>query len=91
MTPVLQNPFVEVVIPSASKAAAPMPHAPAEGAAATDLLEISFAELVKRGFDEEGFLNDLEPLPAFLIDPRQQYLQAADLIPVLAVLAGERP
>ena len=38
--------------------------------------------------DEEAFLNDIEPLPAFLISPRQEYLKAAELIPVLRVLAG---
>lgn len=38
--------------------------------------------------DEEAFLSDLEPLPAFLCAPSQEYLRANDLIPVLAVLAG---
>lgn len=38
--------------------------------------------------DEEAFLNDLEPLPAFLIDPSPKYLEASEIIPVLKVLAG---
>lgn len=42
-----------------------------------------------RGFDVEAFMNDLEPLPAFLISPRPEYLKAAEIIPVLKVLAGE--
>lgn len=36
--------------------------------------------------DEEAFLNDLEPLPAFLSAPR--HLSATDLMPVLMTLAG---
>lgn len=38
--------------------------------------------------DEEQFLIDTEPAPAFLSAPRPEYLRAAELVPVLAVLAG---
>lgn len=38
--------------------------------------------------DVDAFMNDLEPLPAFLVAPSQAYITATDLIPVLEVLAG---
>lgn len=40
--------------------------------------------------DAEAFMNDIEPLPAFLSAPSQSYLRASDLIPVLETLAGVR-
>jgi hypothetical protein len=38
--------------------------------------------------DEIAFMEAVEQPPAFLADPRPEYLAATDLIPVLAVLAG---
>ncbi len=38
--------------------------------------------------DEARFLADLEPAPAFLSAPSPEYLQAADIMPILAALAG---
>lgn len=38
--------------------------------------------------DVEAFMNDIEPLPAFLIDPSPEYLRANEMMPMLAVLAG---
>lgn len=77
----LPNPFAfaEVVMPSASKAAAPMPFAPAEGAAADpfDGPDIPLADLAIRGFSVAAFLNAMVPP-----------LHADELIPVLQVLAG---
>lgn len=50
--------------------------------------DLLLAELIARGFDVDGFLNDIEPLPAFLLNPRPEYLRANEMIPMLAVLAG---
>lgn len=38
--------------------------------------------------DVEAFMADIEPLPAFLINPSPEYLRANEMIPMLAVLAG---
>jgi len=38
--------------------------------------------------DEAAFMAAIEPAPAFLANPRPEYLRAIDLIPMLAVLAG---
>lgn len=38
--------------------------------------------------DERSFVEALEEPPAFLASPRPEYLEAAELIPVLKVLAG---
>lgn len=38
--------------------------------------------------DVEAFMNDIEPLPAFLVAPSQQYLTATEIYPVLQTLAG---
>lgn len=38
--------------------------------------------------DEVAFMNDIEPLPAFLLKPSPEYLRANEMIPMLAVLAG---
>jgi hypothetical protein len=38
--------------------------------------------------DEGAFMDAIEQPPVFLSDPRPEYLAATDLIPVLAVLAG---
>lgn len=64
---------------------------PVLGAAADpiDGPDIPLTELTARGFDEAAFLADIEPLPAFLIDPSPKYLEAAEIIPVLQVLAGD--
>lgn len=37
--------------------------------------------------DEEKFMADIEPMPSFLSAPSPEYLRAAEIIPVLAVLA----
>jgi hypothetical protein len=37
--------------------------------------------------DEEKFMADIEPMPSFLSAPREEYLRAAEIIPLLAVLA----
>ncbi len=39
--------------------------------------------------DEAAFMNDLEPLPAFLVAPSQSYITAIEIIPILLTLAGE--
>ncbi len=39
--------------------------------------------------DEAAFMNDLEPLPAFLVAPSQSYITATEIIPILLTLAGE--
>ncbi len=38
--------------------------------------------------DVEAFLNDIEPLPAFLGTPRHEYLDAVAMRPIVEVLAG---
>lgn len=38
--------------------------------------------------DEVAFMNDIEPLPAFLHNPSPEYLRANEMMPMLAVLAG---
>ena len=38
--------------------------------------------------DEDRFMADLAEMPAFLVNPSPEYLKAAELMPVLAVLAG---
>ena len=89
----LPSPFLSAVEPaatlSADSAAAPCLTDPTVAAADQfDGPDIPLAELVRRGFDQAGFLNDCEPLPAFLSAPSQSYLRATDLIPVLQTLAG---
>lgn len=37
--------------------------------------------------DVDAFIAAIEPAPAFLSDPSPEYLRAAELMPVLAVLA----
>ena len=93
--PTLPNPFEfagGAEHPPVDKAVASAPRTPVhEGAAADpiDSPDIPLAELTRRGFDEAAFLNDIEPLPAFISAPSQEYLQAAEIIPVLKVLAGD--
>lgn len=91
----LPNPFTSSAVAhpaTVDEAAAPSSTTGTDDAAADpfDGPDIPLAELVRRGFDERGFLNDCEPLPAFLVAPSQSYLCATDLIPVLQVLAGAR-
>lgn len=38
--------------------------------------------------DEEQFMAELAEMPAFLVNPSPEYLQALDILPVLRVLAG---
>jgi hypothetical protein len=38
--------------------------------------------------DEDQFMAEVEELPAFLSAPSPEYLRAADIMPVLKVLAG---
>ena len=38
--------------------------------------------------DVEAFMNDIEPMPAFLSAPSQRYLTASEITPVLKILAG---
>lgn len=80
----LPNPFQSAVEPaamlSADSAAGPCLTDPTVPAA--DQFESRFV------LDVEAFMNDIEPLPAFLSAPSQSYLKANDLIPVLQVLAG---
>jgi hypothetical protein len=78
--PTMPNPWTESAVAHPATVDAAADH--------FDGPDIPLAELVKRGFDEAGFLNDLEPLPAFLIAPSQRYLSATDLMPVLQTLAG---
>lgn len=52
-----------------------------------DGADIPLDELVRRGFDVDGFVSDCEPLPAFLSAPSQAYRAATELRPVLSVLA----
>lgn len=90
MTP-LPNPFESAAAhPATADEAAASPSAPVLDAAAElfDGPDIPLAKLVGRGFDVDGFLNDCEPLPAFLIAPSQQYLSATEIYPVLQTLAG---
>lgn len=87
----LPNPFDTGATPVAPVEAAASPNlAGADGAAADpfDGPDIPLAELVSRGFDPSGFLNDCEPLPAFLSAPSQRYLTATEIYPVLQTLAG---
>ncbi|MCK1671040.1 hypothetical protein [Bradyrhizobium sp. 150] len=37
--------------------------------------------------DEDRFMADIEEMPAFLSAPREEYLRAAEIIPMLAILA----
>lgn len=39
--------------------------------------------------DEEKFMADIEEMPSFLSAPRAEFLRAAELMPLLKVLAGE--
>jgi hypothetical protein len=40
--------------------------------------------------DEDRFAADIEEMPSFLSAPREEYLRAAEIMPVLKVLAGHR-
>lgn len=86
----MPNPFDTGATPVVPVEAAASPNlAGADDAAADpfDGPDIPLVELVKRGFDPHGFLNDCEPLPAFLSAPSQAYEAATELPPVLQVLA----
>ncbi len=90
---ILPNPFQSAVEPaamlSADSAAAPCLTDPTVAAADQfDGADIPLDELVRRGFDPAAFVNDCEPLPAFLVAPSQQYLTATEIYPVLQTLAG---
>lgn len=50
--------------------------------------DLPMHELIARGFSPSAFLNDLEPLPAFISAPSQQYLAATEIRPIVDVLAG---
>ncbi len=57
----------------------------------TDALVNPWLEEESRfSLDVEAFMNDIEQLPAFLVSPSRKYLEAAELIPVLRVLAEAR-
>lgn len=74
---VLPNPFDDFA--SAERAAvASLPPASTGDAAAESRFVL----------DEEAFLNDLDPLPAFLVNPSPEYLSAREILPVLRALAG---
>jgi hypothetical protein len=79
--PTLPNPFDSAVAHPATvdEAAAPSPVALAMDAAADRFV-----------LDEEAFLNDIEPLPAFISAPSQGFLRAVEIVPLLRVLAGMR-
>jgi hypothetical protein len=38
--------------------------------------------------DENQFMADVAEMPAFLVNPSPEYLEALDVMPVLRVLAG---
>jgi hypothetical protein len=59
-------------------------------AAAPDLTDppVAAAEESRFVLDEAGFMNDIEQLPAFLISPRREYLDAAQIRPIVDVLAA---
>jgi hypothetical protein len=38
--------------------------------------------------DEDQFMAEVAEMPAFLVDPSPEYLEAVDIMPVLRVLAG---
>jgi hypothetical protein len=84
MTILPPSPFVGSC-PADTAAAPPVS---SQAGAAADLPDIPLAELERRGFDAEGFLNDIEPLPAFLSAPSAAYLTAREIFPVLRTLAG---
>lgn len=90
MTTMMPNPFqsAEATPPSADSAPAPRsrPHSarggPVSPAEDQDVDEHRFV------LDEAAFMNDIEPLPAFLSAPSQNYLREQDLISVMETLAG---
>jgi hypothetical protein len=41
-----------------------------------------------RGFDPNKFFAEIEPAPKFLSNPSPEYLQAAEIMPLLEVLAA---
>lgn len=87
--PTMPNPFEFAgSCPANTAAASPVSSQVDAAAEPFDGRDIPLDDLVRRGFDPEGFLNDIEPLPAFLSAPSQRYLSATDLIPVLQTLAG---
>jgi len=38
--------------------------------------------------DEDAFMTEVCEMPAFLVNPSPEYLEACDILPVLRVLAG---
>jgi len=38
--------------------------------------------------DEDAFMAEVCEMPAFLVNPSPEYLEACDILPVLAILAG---
>ncbi len=78
-------------LPNPFDTGAATPVAPVEAVALPNLSGADDATADNRFvLDEEAFLNDIEPLPAFLIAPSQPYLRATDIFKVLRVLAGAR-
>lgn len=39
--------------------------------------------------DEDQFMADVCEMPAFLVNPSREYLEAIDILPVLRVIAGQ--
>jgi hypothetical protein len=78
---ILPNPFESAVEPAmvADAAAAPCPTDPT--VAAADQFESRFV------FDEDAFMNDIEPLPAFIAAPSRDYMRAVDIRPIVDILA----
>jgi hypothetical protein len=85
--------FTDPTVPAAGHfdTGAATPVAPVEAAASPNLAGADDAAADHRFvLDEEAFLNDIEPLPAFLVAPSQSYLRANDIFRVLRVIAGVR-
>ncbi len=73
MTPLTPFPTFNLesaATPPAVDSAAASPPAPSAAA------DISFTELVRRGFDPVQFMDDIEGIPAFLAAPTREYLAA---------------
>lgn len=79
----LPNPFlISALEPARAAETAAAPGLTDPPVAAADCFDARFS------LDHDRFLADIEAAPAFLSDPRPEYLSATDMMPVLEVLAG---
>lgn len=92
----LPNPFESTLDPATGVDAAAAPGLTDPPVAAAETFGTECHQAFRRAIDadhrfaldERAFMEAIEPPPAFLGNPSPEYLNATDLMPVLAVLAG---